>query len=67
MRTVYNDSSAILYLKFGATASTSSFTVALQASDYYEFPRGRDGSVYCGVVEGIWASATGAARLTEAV
>ncbi len=58
--TVYNDSTAILYLKFGATASTTSFTVKLQADDYYEVPFG-----YVGILDGIWASATGSARVTE--
>jgi hypothetical protein len=60
-RTVINDSSAILYLKFGATASTTSYTVQLAAGAYYEFPQ----PLYCGQVDGIWASAAGAARATE--
>jgi hypothetical protein len=58
--TVYNDSTAILYLKFGATASTTSFTAKLNADDYYEVPYG-----YTGILDGIWASATGSARVTE--
>lgn len=60
-RTIYNDSTAVLYLKFGATASTTSYTVQLASGDYYEFPQ----PVYGGVVDGIWASANGAARTTE--
>ncbi len=59
-RTVYNDSAAVLYLKFGATASTTSYTVQLPAGAYYEFPQ----PCYSGVVDGIWASANGAARVT---
>lgn len=58
--TVYNDSSAILYLKLGATASTSSYTVQLPANAYYEVP-----ARYTGIIDGIWASATGVARVTE--
>lgn len=58
--TIYNDSTAVLYLKFGTTASTTSFTVKLQPDDYYEVPFG-----YTGTIDGIWASATGAARVTE--
>ena len=58
--TFYNDSTAILYLKCGATASTTSFTVKLFAEDFYELPAN-----YTGIVDGIWASATGAARVTE--
>lgn len=60
-RAVYNDSTAVLYLKFGATASTTSYTVQLASGDYYEFPQ----PVYGGLVDGIWAAANGAARTTE--
>lgn len=60
-RTIYNDSTAVLYLKFGATASTTSYTVQLASGDYYEFPQ----PLYGGLVDGIWASANGAARTTE--
>jgi hypothetical protein len=64
---ITNDSSAILYLKFGATASTSSYTVTVAGSgsapfSNYEVPFG-----YIGVIDGIWASATGNARVTEIV
>lgn len=60
-RSVHNDSAAVLYLKYGATASTSDFTVIVGAGGLYEFPR----PVYNGVVHGIWSSATGNARTTE--
>ena len=59
--TFYNDSSATLYLKFGASASSTDFTVPLIAGAYYEMPW----PVYTGLVAGVWASATGAARVTE--
>ncbi len=59
--TIYNDSTAILYIKFGATASSTSHTVQVAASGYYEFPY----PCYTGVVDGIWASANGSARITE--
>lgn len=59
-RLVYNDSTAVLYVKFGATASATSYTVQLAAGAYFEFPL----PVYCGQVDGIWASANGNARLT---
>lgn len=58
--TIFNDSSAILYVKLGATASTSSFTAKLIQDAYYEVPFG-----YTGIIDGIWASATGNARITE--
>lgn len=54
----YNDSSAILYLKEGTTASTTSFTTKLFPEGYYE-------TTYTGAIDGIWASATGAVRITE--
>lgn len=60
-RMCFNDSTAILYLKFGTTASTTSYTVQIPPSGYYEFPQ----PLYKGAVDGIWASANGSARLTE--
>lgn len=60
-RAVWNDSTAVLYLKFGTTATTSSYTVQLAAGAYYEFPQ----PTYAGQVDGIWASANGAARVTS--
>ena len=57
---IYNDSTAILYVRFQATASTSNFSVKLQPDAYYE-----DSMGYTGVIDGIWASATGNARITE--
>ena len=58
---VFNDSSAVLYLKYGETASTSSFTVKIAAGAYWEMPQ----PIYVGQIDGIWASANGAARVTE--
>lgn len=60
-RAVFNDSTAVLYLKFGATASTSSYTVQIAAGGYYEFPQ----PVYGGQADGIWASANGNARTSQ--
>jgi len=57
---IFNDSTADLYVKLGATASTSSFTIKLAQDDYYEIPFS-----YTGVIDGIWSSATGAARVVE--
>lgn len=59
--TIYNDSTEILYLKLGVTASLTSFTVKMVAQAYYEVPFG-----YTGNIDGIWANdAAGAARITE--
>ena len=61
--TVFNDSTAILYLKYGATASTTSYTVRIAAGGYFEMPQ----PIYTGVIDGIWASANGSARITAGV
>lgn len=58
---VFNDSTANLYLKLGATASISSFTVKVPAASLYELPA----PFYRGVVDGIWDAANGSARVTE--
>lgn len=58
--TIHNDSTQDLYVKFGTTASTSSFTVKMNPQSYYEVP-----FTYTGRIDGIWSSANGAARITE--
>jgi|OM-RGC.v1.028699506 hypothetical protein len=58
--TVYNESTAVLYLKLGAGAAVGSYTTQVQAGAYYEVPGN-----YCGVITGVWASANGVARVTE--
>lgn len=58
---VVNDSTATLYLKYGATASTSSYTVKLEPGSYWEMPQ----PIWVGIIDGIWSSANGAARITE--
>lgn len=57
---IYNDSTAILYVKFGTPASTTSFNVEMYSNDYFEIPFN-----YSGIITGIWISATGAARVME--
>ena len=59
--TIYNDSNSRLFLKLGAVASLTSFTVRLGSQDYYEVP-----FQYVGIVDGIWApNVSGSARVTE--
>lgn len=60
---VYNDSTQILYLKYGATASTSSYTVQIPSQGFYEVP----GRVFTGLIAGIWAGANGNAYVTEVI
>lgn len=60
---VFNDSAAVLYLRLGSgTASPTAHTTQVPSKGYYEGPY-----IYGGVVTGIWASADGAARVTEFV
>lgn len=59
--TIYNNSTAILYLRFGtADATTSSFTIQMATETFFEVPYG-----YRGDIQGIWASANGNAMVTE--
>ena len=58
--TVYNDSAAEMYLKLGAVASDTSFSVDMLPGSYFEVPYN-----YTGELAGIWAAATGNARVTE--
>lgn len=60
---LFNDSTSVLYMKFGTGASTTSFTVPIAAADYYEMPE----PVYAGQINGIWLAANGAARITELI
>lgn len=57
----YNNSSAACYVKFGATASTASFTVIIGAGEFFEMPQ----PIYTGAIDVIWASQNGALLVTE--
>ena len=57
---IKNESTAVLYVAFAATASATAYTKDLIAGEYYEVP-----AFYSGIITGIWASANGAARVTE--
>ncbi len=55
--------SAVLYIKLGSAATLTDYTLSVPPGGYYELPL----PVYTGVVTGIWASAAGAAQVTEGV
>lgn len=57
---IFNDSTSVLYVAFGGTASTTSFTSKL-------FPNSQLTSelTYTGAISGIWATANGFARITQ--
>jgi hypothetical protein len=57
----FNDSSYALFLKFGATASATSFTAKLEGGGFFTLPH----PAYTGAIDGIWDGATGAVRVTE--
>jgi hypothetical protein len=58
---VHNDSNKTMFLKLGAGASTSSFTVGVERDFYYEVPFG-----YTGILTAVWGSGvSGDARVTE--
>lgn len=58
---VHNDSTAPLYLKYGTTASATSFTHHLDGGAALEMRP----PIYTGRIDAVWGSATGAARITE--
>lgn len=57
---IFNDSLAIVFLAFSATASTTAFSVKLQPGSEYE-----PGIDYTGVISAISSAAVGACRITE--
>lgn len=58
---IFNDSTAILYIKLGAGAAFTDFTVRLRPDDFYETPDPH----FIGEITGIWTAANGAAQVTE--
>lgn len=60
---VFNESTAIMYLAFNATASTTSYTVQVPANSFFEMPTA---PVYTGQINAVWSAVNGSARLTEA-
>jgi hypothetical protein len=60
--TIYNSDANALYVKMGATATTSDFSVVIPSGGYWEMPQ----PCYRGIVDGIWAAdGSGSAHVTE--
>jgi hypothetical protein len=58
---VYNESTAVLFLLLGAgTESATVYTLQMAAGSYYETPFG-----FTGIIKGHWAAANGSARVVE--
>ncbi|NEU77391.1 hypothetical protein PI95_034210 [Hassallia byssoidea VB512170] len=58
--TIWNNSTANLYVELGATATTSAFTARVSAGGYYEVP-----FTYTGAISGIWDAVNGSALVRE--
>jgi hypothetical protein len=61
---IYNDSSAALYIKYGLSASNTSFTYKISGGSNWEMT---SSPVYTGIITGVWDTATGDARVTKLV
>jgi hypothetical protein len=60
---LFMDGTSTAFVKFGATASTTSFSIKIPAQTYYELSFG-----YVGIIDAIWSgTANGAVRITEFV
>ena len=59
---IYNDSTAILYVAYAGTATTTAYTTQVPSQALFELPTSPD---YTGIITGVWAAANGAARVTE--
>lgn len=60
---LWNDSTAVVLIKFGPAASTTSFTWKIGPQSGYELPL----PVYIGQITAVWESANGAMQITEEV
>lgn len=59
---LYNSDANALLLKYGATASATSYTYRILGGQTWEMP----GPIYTGIIDGIWeADGSGSAFLTE--
>lgn len=61
LRTVFNESTSILYLAYGGTATITAYTVQIAPGGFFIEDK------YTGVMSGIWATANGNARITSVV
>ncbi len=58
--TVWNNSTANLFMEFGAAATAAVYAVKLVSGGYYEMPFG-----FTGAIHGIWDAANGTAEIRE--
>lgn len=63
---LYNTDANAVYVKFGATATATSFTVKIPADGYWEMPVGFNLPAYTGKIDAIWVAAgSGKMIITE--
>lgn len=60
---IFNDSTSVLYVRWGAGATSTVYTTKVAPQGFYELPRV---NAYVGPVSGVWATANGSAKITEA-
>ena len=60
--TIYNDSTAVLYVRFGDTVSSTNYKFQVASNSFYEMPTDM---LYTGVISGTWAAANGFAYVAE--
>ena len=58
--TIFNDSTANLYIDFGKPVTLTDFAVKITAGGYYELPVN-----YTGPVTGLWDAINGSARVRD--
>lgn len=58
--TIWNASTAILYLDYGATATAAAYAVRIDPGGYFESP-----IAFTGQISGIWSAANGSALVRE--
>lgn len=62
---IMNNSTAVLYIRFGEPATAATPTIRIPAEFLYEAPLNRGGQPYTGSVYGVWAAINGQAVVTE--
>jgi hypothetical protein len=61
--TIFNDSTANLFIGLGLGVTTTNFSIKIAAGGYFELAGGS--TVFSGPVSCIWSAANGFARVTE--
>jgi hypothetical protein len=59
--TLFNDSTATAYVKYGTGASSTSYTVQMGPGAYWEMPA----PIYTGALNALWSAVNGAMRITD--